>query len=213
MKNRPISVFLNSLGISGAEQQAIARAVLEDESYTRPGRVNMAVHKEAAAQVSLDAQLALHCSTPICRESLQHQENDASSPRRLILVEREACEMCGGSADRRALLDMVAAMQSATLSRIVVVGGTEQKMAKIRELCPAAIEWRHADGLRNITEKNATSDLKWGDVVVIWATTPLPHRVSNLYSKSGHAITAPTSGIAVLAREVARFARGGRQAA
>ena len=50
MKNRPISVFLNSLGIAGVEQQAIARAVLENEGYTRAGRTNMAIHKEAAAR-------------------------------------------------------------------------------------------------------------------------------------------------------------------
>ena len=208
MKNRPISVFLNSLGIAGVEQQAIARAVLENEGFTRVGRINMAVHKEAAAQESLDAQLAFHCSTPTCRQSLLQQESDTVSPRRLIQVERDACEVCGGSADRRALAEMAIAMTEAGLSRAVVVGGTDQKAAKIRELSPNSLQWRFVDGLGNINQRGATSDLKWADVVVIWATTPLPHRVSNLYSKAGHTITSPTSGIAVLAREAARFARG-----
>ncbi len=208
MKNRPISVFLNSLGIAGVEQQAIARAVLENEGYTRAGRTNMAVHKEAAAQESLDAQLAFHCSTPTCRQSLQSQESDAASPRRLIQVERGACEVCEGSADRRALAEMGIAMTEAGLSRAVVVGGTDQKAAKIRELSPNSLQWRFVDGLVNINQRDAASDLKWADVVVIWATTPLPHRVSNLYSKAGHTITSPTSGIAVLAREAAKFARG-----
>ena len=80
MKNRPISVFLNSLGIAGVEQQAIARAVLEDEGYTRAGRTNMAIHKEAAAQQSLDTQLAFHCSTPTC-QPIPQQTGEATPPR------------------------------------------------------------------------------------------------------------------------------------
>ena len=207
MKNRPISVFLNSLGIAGVEQQAIARAVLENEGYTRTGRINMAVHKEADAQGSLDAQLAFHCSTPTCQQSLLQQETGTASPRRLIQVERGACEVCEGSADRRALAEMAIAMTEAGLSRAVVVGGTDQKAAKIRELSPNSLQWRFVDGLGNINQRDATSDLKWGDVIVIWATTPLPHRVSNLYSKADHTITSPTSGIATLAREAAEFAR------
>ena len=207
MKNRPISVFLNSLGIAGVEQQAIARAVLENERYTRAGRINMAVHKEAAAEESLDARLAFHCSTPTCRQSLQNQESDAASPRRLIQVERGACEVCEGSADRRALAEMAIAMTEAGLSRAVVVGGTDQKAARIRDLSPPSIRWRFVGGLGNINQRDAGSDLRWADVVVIWATTPLPHRVSNLYSKADHTITSPTSGIATLAREAAEFAR------
>ena len=212
MKNRPITVFLNSLGISGVEQQAIARAVLEDGGFTRAGRTNMAVHKEPAAEESLEAHLAFHCSDAMCRENLHEQERHVSEPRALILVERDACEVCGGSTDRRALNEMASAMREGGLSRIVVVGGTDQKAARIREISPDSIEWRFVDGLRNINERNASSDLQWGHVVVIWATTPLPHRVSNLYSKSAHAITAPTSGIATLARAAARFARGGQPA-
>ncbi len=212
MRNRPISVFLNSLGISGAEQQAAARAVLEDERFTRDGKTNMAVHKEPAAEESLRRRLALHCATTTCRDTLELEQVDAESPRQLLLVERDACEVCGGSADRRALNEMASAMREGGLSRIVVVGGTDQKAARIQEISPDSIEWRFVDGLRNINERKASSDLQWGHVVVIWATTPLPHRVSNLYSKSSHTITAPTSGIAALAREAARFARGGQPA-
>ena len=208
MKNRPITVFLNSLGISDVAEQAVARQILEDTGHTRAGKVNMAVHKEPAAQESLQARLAFHCSTAACREALAGDAGVEENPRKLLLVAREACEVCGGSADRRALLDMANAMGEAGFSRIVVVGGTDQKAARIRELCPTTVVWRFVDGLKKVNEKNAASDLKWADVVVIWATTPLPHHVSNLYSKSVHAITAPTSGIAALAREAARFARG-----
>lgn len=170
----------------------------------------MAVHKEPAAEESLEAHLAFHCSDAMCQENLHEQERQVSEPRALILVERDACEVCGGSTDRRALIEMASTMQERGLTQVVVVGGTEQKMARIRNLSPSSIKWRFVDGLRNVNERDASSDLRWGDIVIIWATTPLPHRVSNLYSRSSHAITAPTSGIATLAREAARFARGGQ---
>ncbi len=211
MKNRPITVFLNSLGISGAEQQAVARAVLEDAGFTRAGRTNMAVHKEPDAEQALEARLALHCSNAMCRESLDEQERQIPEPRALILVERDACEVCGGSADRRALNEMATAMSGAGLSRAVVVGGTNPKWARIRQIAPRSVEWRFVNGLGNANQRDAASDLRWGDVILIWAGTPAQHRVTNLYA-GPRTITVPTTGIAALAREAAKFAqgRGGR---
>ncbi len=207
MKNRPVSVFLNSLGISGTEQQVIARAVLEDAGFTRAGRTNMAVHKEPGAEQALEARLALHCANQGCRETLHEQERQIPEPRALILVERDACEVCGGSVDRRALNEMAAAMSGAGLSRAVVVGGTNPKWARIRQITPRSVEWRFVNGLGNANQRDAASDLKWGDVILIWAGTPAQHRVTNLYA-GPRTITVPTTGIAALAREAARFARG-----
>ena len=207
MKNRPITVFLNSLGISGAEQQTVARTVLEDEGFTRAGRTNMAVHKEQDAEDALEARLAFHCTNQDCRETLDERELQVSEPRALVLVERDACEVCGGSADRRALNKMAAAMSGAGLSRAVVVGGTNPKWARIRQITPRSVEWRFVNGLGNSNQRDAASDLKWGDVILIWAGTPAQHRVTNLYS-GPRTITVPTTGIAALAREAARFARG-----
>ena len=207
MKNRPITVFLNSLGISGAEQQAIARAVLEDAGFTRPGRTNMAVHKEPDAGEALERRLASHCTNQGCQETLHEQERQIAESRALILVERDACEVCGGSADRRALNEMATAMKGAGLSRAVVVGGTNPKWARIRQIAPRSVEWRFVNGLGNANQRDAASDLKWGDVILIWAGTPAQHRVTNLYA-GPRTITVPTTGIASLAREATRFAIG-----
>lgn len=167
----------------------------------------MAVHKESAAGESLEARLAFHCSNALCRETLKEQEGRASEPRELILVERDACEVCGGSADRRALNEMAAVMRGAGLSRAVVVGGTNPKWARIRQITPQSIDWRFVNGLGNSNQRDAARDLKWGDVILIWAGTPAQHRVTNLYA-GPRTITVPTTGIAALAREAARFARG-----
>ena len=206
MKNRPIAVFLNSLGISGAEQQAIARAVLEDEGFTNSRKTNMAVEKESKAAVSLEARLAFHCSSAACRETLQSQENALPESRQIILVERDACEICGGSTDRHALSEMSLVMNEAGLSHVVVVGGTHPKWAKIREISPTGIEWRFVDGLGNVNQRDAGRDLKWGDVILIWAKTPAQHRVTNLYD-SPRTIIVPTTGIAALAKQATTFAR------
>ncbi len=206
MKNRPISVFLRSLGVSGAEQQTVARAVLEDESFTNPRKTNMAVEKEPAAEDALRRRLAFHCATTTCSDTLELDEIDAESPRQLLLVEREACEVCGGSSDRRALNEMATAMTAAGLARAVVVGGTDQKAARILELSPPSLQWRFVDGLGHVNQRDADSDLRWGDVILIWARTPALHRVTNLYD-GPRTITVPTTGITALAREAAEFAR------
>ena len=206
MKIRPITTFLNSLGIAGAEQQAVARTVLEDEGYTNSRKMNMAVEKEAKAAASLAEWLAFHCAKSSCRESLELQESVSDSPRQLLLVERSACEICGGSNDKLALSEMATAMTTAGLSRAVVVGGTDQKAARIRELSPPSIQWRFVDGLAHVNERDAASALKWGDVILIWARTPAGHKVTNLYD-GPRTITVPTTGIAALANQAAEFAR------
>lgn len=185
----------------------MARAVLEDAGFTRAGKTNMAVHKEPDAAEALETRLASHCANQGCRQTLHEQERQVPEPRTLILVERDACEVCGGSADRHALNEMAAAMVGAGLSRAVVVGGTNPKWARIRQIAPRSVEWRFVNGLGNANQRYAASDLKWGDVILIWAGTPAQHRVTNLYA-GPRTITVPTTGIAALAREAARFARG-----
>ena len=205
MKNRPIAVFLQTIGISGINEQATARRILEEHGFTRPGRVNMATTKEVAARDLLENRLAFHCSSYSCFAALQKSVG-GSKGRRLLLVERDACEVCQGSADRMALNELGQAMAGSGLARVVVLGGSSRKTSRIRELTPAAIEWRFVDGLKRINSKEAASDLDWGDVIVIWATTPLLHSVSNHFAKGPRTITAPTTGIAALAKEVTKYA-------
>ncbi len=213
MTNRPISVFLRSNGISGANEQAIARGVLEDAGFTRPGKVNMAVDKEARARERLESALAFHCADAVCREALSRNAHQESNPRQPLMVERDFCEICGGSADGRELRAMANSMEKAGLSRIVVVGGTKQKETAILRMSPETVQWRFVNDFKRVDERDAAADLKWADVIVIWARTPLKHRVSNLYSRAEHAVIAPTTGIGQLARTAREFAQGGPGAA
>ena len=207
MRDKPIATFLLRLGISGVEPQAAARAVLEEAGLTSSRKTNMAVSKQAAAQDALEARLAFHCASVACQKSLRLHEDQSPTPRDLLLVEKQFCVVCGGSNDRTALEEMAHALRDAGLCRVVVVGGTDAKFAQIREHSPAGIEWRFVDGLNNVNETKAKADLKWGDVIIIWGGTPLPHRVSGLYSSASHAKVANATGITTLAREAARFAR------
>jgi hypothetical protein len=204
MKVRPVTTFLNEIGIAGHAQQATARRVLEETGFTRSGRRNMARVKEPAAQEALRRALAFHCSSEACQRSLAEQPND---DRISVLVERHACEICEGSVNKTTLEEMGHALLDAGLSRVVVVGGTNAIFSQIRGMSPQGVQWRFVDGTRRVGAKAAASDLAWADVILIWATTPLPHTVSGLYSQDSRTITVRSRGIAALAREATIFAQ------
>ena len=204
MKVRPITTFLNEIGIAGHAQQVAARRVLEEARFTRSGRRNMARVKEPAAQVALRRALAFHCSNEACQRSLAAQPNDDRIP---VLVERHACEICEGSVNKTTLEEMGHALSDAGLSRVVVVGGTTALYTQIRSMSPRGVQWRFVDGTRRVGAKAAGSDLAWADVILIWATTPLPHTVSGLYSQDSRTVTVRSRGIAALAREATIYAQ------
>ena len=203
MKVRPITTFLNEIGIAGHAQQATARRVLEEARFTRSVRRNMARVKEPAAQEALRWALAFHCSNEACQRSLAEQHDDDRIP---VLVERHACEICEGSVNKTTLEEMGHALSDAGMSRVVVVGGTNAIFSQIRGMSPQGVQWRFVDGTRRVGAKAAASDLAWADVILIWATTPLPHTVSGLYSQDLRAITVRGRGIAALGREAIIFA-------
>lgn len=208
MKVRPIATFLNEIGIAGHTEQTMARRVLEEAGFTRSGRRNMARVKEPAAQKALRKALAFHCSNKACQRTLTEQIAGERTP---LLVERQACEVCQGSVNRATLEEMGQAFSDARLSRIVVVGGTNGLFAEIKEMSPPNVSWRFVDGTRRVGSKAAASDLAWADVILVWATTPLPHTVSGLYTQDPRTIVVPTAGIATLAREATTFARRRRE--
>jgi hypothetical protein len=63
------------------------------------------------------------------------------------------------------------------------------------------------DGTSNLPNgTDALRDCAWADLLVIWAPTPLPHKVSTLYRAEvcgvGHRVTVHRRGIEALAAEV-----------
>ena len=69
------------------------------------------------------------------------------------------------------------------------------------------LQLRFVDGTNNLPNgTDALRDCAWADLLVIWAPTPLPHKVSTLYRAEvcgvAHRVTVHRRGIEALAAEV-----------
>lgn len=144
-------------------------------------------------------------ATRCCEHCWPLAEDD---PARVLVLTRH-CVICNGSNNRRAALELKATMSRVAASRLLVVGGTPANHRALKRLLEDAdIELRCIDGAVHApTQKEAWGDLQWADITVIWASTPLPHKVSNLYTaeRLGRPpLTVAQRGIGALCREVRR---------
>ena len=194
-----IEQMLTGFGITAAESQQKARAALVDSGVVsgRPNRVNIAVDKTDRARACLRNAFLWHCGRGDCRSALR---SEAAQPP--LLVEQPSCAVCGGSSDLSALARMAAAMAKEGLSRVLVVGGTANKERTMRQ--ETGVEWRFIDGTAAPHERSLRSQRKWADIIVVWASTPLKHRVSKHFEGRGddRVITVDRRGIAALADAV-----------
>jgi hypothetical protein len=116
-------------------------------------------------------------------------------------VDQNACGVCGGSANQRAVDELVDALRSAGLERLCVVGGSPKTRQALKDLVGGRIQLRLVPGAERQTQRDASADLAWADRVVLWGGTILDHKVSNLY-RGDHVITVIHRGIQHLARDV-----------
>ena len=112
--------------------------------------------------------------------------------------------MCGGSTNRSALERMARTLESAGVGRVLVVGGTEAQAREIRENSPNSVEWRFVTTQTSRDARYFRGDRDWADVIVIWASTPLPHKVSRHFEGRGDSrrVSVTRRGVAALADEV-----------
>lgn len=172
-----IDRFLADAGLVGPNA-ALGRRVLEQAGITRPGKIGFSAVKLERALGAIEERLARVCERPDCRAMLM-----ADGERRLVTVPRAACEVCGGSNNAGAVCRMVDACTDAGVARLLVVGGTPTLWEELRGLLAGdPIELRIVDGIRASNERTALQLCAWADLVVVWAPTPLNHRVSNLYA-------------------------------
>ncbi len=203
MADVPIVQMLTGFGITAAESQQKARIALVEAGIIsgRPNRANIAVDKTERARAGLTDAFLWHCGHGDCRS----RALDGGAGRPTLLVEQVSCAVCGGSSDRSALARMAAAMAKAGRSRILVVGGTPAKERALRQ--ETGVEWRFVDGTAAPHERSLRSQRQWADIIVIWASTPLKHRVSRHFEGRGddRVITVGRRGIAALAEAVIAY--------
>lgn len=201
MADTAIVELLRVEGFRSAPSVATALGVLEAAGLTRPGKTRIADEKLDRARDAIGRTLVRHCSSPECIETV------AGDGRRPVEVERAQCSVCSGSNNTRALRRMRSACAAAGVRRVLVVGGRPPMYAEIDSILGRDLDLRFVDGTSNLPNgADALRDCAWADLLVIWAPTPLPHKVSGLYRAEvcgvAHRVTVHRRGIEALAAEV-----------
>jgi hypothetical protein len=197
-----IQRFLSEEGYLG-EAAFRARSTLEAEGLTRPGKRRLDVSKLGRARDTLRARLVRVCHRSACR--------DVGDPRARVSVSTQHCQVCGGSANRRAGELAGQALLDAGYRRLLVLGGmTSTRAALVEAVASSELQVRSIDGTQGVRAlPTVEADLAWADVMVIWATTPLPHKVSARYTTRARGqvpcVTVARRGVEALCSALIRF--------
>ena len=221
MTDIPIDNMLADFGIAPSEYQSARSALFEWGVIQRsPQRANIARHKVDDAREVLAAAFLWHCNNGECRQAAREDGGNSGGsggiesdlPR--LLVAQSACRICGGDPSASVLGQAGQALSSAGIVRILVVGGTEAKGRELRQKSPPELDWRFIDGKRVRDDRYYQPHRDWAQVIVIWQSTPLDHKVSDHFDGKGDArvITVRRRGVTALAQELishASVARAG----
>ena len=198
MPDIAIARMFRDFGIATPGAQKTAREALSRAGIisSRPNRTNIASEKVDRAREALETAFLWHCGNGDCR-----RQAEAS---RSLLVDQVHCTICGGSKDRSSLEAMASALVASNVSKVLVVGGTEAKGREIREKSPPGIEWRFVDGTKSKDDRYFRPARRWADIIVIWGSTVLDHRVSSHFDAKGdgRVITVTRRSIGALAEAV-----------
>jgi len=184
---------------------AAAEGVLEVAGLSRPAKQSIHPDKLDAAATALASAFCWVCNRGDC-----HEEAVRIAAGRTVVpaADPSQCQVCGGSVNQRSIDEMVAACAARGWHRLLVVGGSPNARDEISRILHGRLELRALDGTIARTLKQARADLGWGDVVVVWGSSQLDHKVSNLYT-GPQVVTLHRSSIQELATEVVRAARRG----
>jgi hypothetical protein len=191
---------LDRLGYGNRAARKAAREALEAAGLTRPGKRRMAVAKRQMLRQTLAESL-----WRLCPECVPLEARRAAG-RRVVAVEARACEHCGGSDNRRYALRALDALAEAGMRRIVVVGGSPGTRQELRDLFANRVDVRFVDGSSAHRQSNADALIAWADLIVVWGSTELPHKVSDLYTQAPEArsrlVMVHRRGVAALCQAI-----------
>lgn len=204
-----MSKLLAQEGFDTDEAQDQALAVLVEARLTRPGKAGISADKLGAVREALSGALFKVCGHADC-ERLSHQAG--RSHQALVRVQLANCAVCGGSSNKRAALATARTLKAQGVSRVLVVGGTPTLHGELAQLFAGQpLSFIFVDGATGThTAKEAASHLRWAQVAVVWGSTPLPHKVSKLYTDDPPAglriIQLSRRGIEALCQELRKGA-------
>ncbi|HEY7525359.1 MAG TPA: hypothetical protein VIA82_00785 [Candidatus Limnocylindria bacterium] len=201
MTDTAIADFLRAEGFVRPDSAAAARAALEAGGLTRPGKARMADEKLDRARDTIGHAIVRHCADGACIEAV------ADDGRLAVETDKAHCSICSGSNNTRALRRMAASCASAGVRRVLILGGRPPMWQEMDRTLAPALQLRFVDGTSKLPNgSDALRDCAWADLLVVWAPTPLPHKVSGLYRPEvcgvARRVTVHRRGIEALAMEV-----------
>ena len=204
----PIEQLLAAAGFDRPDALARARQVLEERRLTRPGKQAIASSKIPGVEAALSETLIRVC----CDACLRLDREGPDAAREAVRVSPAACEVCGGSNNRRAAIECVRALARKGIGRVVIVGGTATQQQALEELLAGDIEMRCVDGTSaSHSARVADANTRWAQLIIIWASTPLKHAVSDHYTRerAPHArvLIVNRRGIEALCAEIVKSYR------
>ena len=193
--------MLADMGITDPESQesAIKDLIRKGVISGRRKRTNIAITKLKRVESCLQETFSWHCRSGDCKRAAK------AATRPPLLVAKSHCAYCGGSADRRSLKKMSETLDALGSRRILVLGGTSRVHQEIeRKSRSLRVEWRFIEGTKAKDDRYYRPHRDWADIIVIWSSTPLDHRVSRHFTgrSDDRVITAERRGISSFCQSV-----------
>ncbi len=174
----PIDKLLRELGFATDAAQAAARAALEADGVTRPGKSRIAAWKRPDAEAVLRARVTLLCAA--CRAAGLGDDH----PDAIAAGQGDRCVVCGGSANRRGALVFLGACRGARVRRVIVVGGSPDIRREVPELLGDDLDVRMVDGTIARPGRDVQREMDGADLVLLLGSTELNHTVSAAWAGS-----------------------------
>lgn len=186
------------------------RELLCEAGLTRPGKTGISAAKLEVIDEAL-ATVDLVCDNAQC----QRLAGARGGGRERLTVSANACHVCGGKDAVRAAGRMGEALAGSSIRRILILGGTPTQHRELRDLTAGGtVELRCIDGSTGAhSSEMARSNLEWADLTLIWASTPISHKVTQAYTNTARQrarcpqITVSRRGIPALCDAVVEHLR------
>ena len=193
MDDLALSELLSSRGFEGETAERALDRLCRD-GLTRPGKTRIATAKIEAVDRTLGVAFVRHCRNPACRPS-------PGETREPVPVSATHCETCGGSDNRRAVERMLAAMERAGWTKLLVVDGSPGTRGDLERLCADRIDFRFVTEETTPNRRTVAPLLARADICAIWTSSEISHKATAVL-RGPKVLKVPRRGVAALAEAV-----------
>ena len=203
MQDVSLAELLSGHGFEGKNAD-MALDLLRERGLTRPGKKRIAISKTDNVVTALNEAFIR-----VCRKDACTRRSAGDLRKQVRMEDARYCYICGGQDNRRAVDEMLSAMRCRGVKKLLVAGGSPSTRNELDRLCNTSCE------LRFITDEDSSADKKiipqrdWADIVVIWKSTQISHKMTTALRRSPNVITVTRRGITALADAVCEWAEKG----